>query len=89
MIQNETIQNNFIDRTQSDCNLLTTTSSVHWEWFYGWHPTFEVKYLRLLRVWSKKKNDTLSNFDIFQLRKYNFMQNLIFHDTATLTDKIF
>ena len=55
MIQNETIQNNFIDRTQSDCNLLTTTSSVHWEWFYGWHPTFEVKYLRLLRVWSKKK----------------------------------
>jgi len=41
MIQNETIQNNFIDRTQSDCNLLTTTSSVHWEWFYGWHPTFE------------------------------------------------
>ena len=48
-----------------------------------------IDYLRSIhRVWSKK-NDTLSKFDIFQLRKYNFMQNLIFHEAATLIDKIF
>ena len=40
------------------------------------------------RVWSKK-NETLSKSAIFQLRKYNFMQNLIFHELTTFTDKIF
>ena len=40
------------------------------------------------RVWSKK-NDTLSKIDIFQLRKCNFMQNLMFHEAAILTDEIF
>ena len=41
------------------------------------------------RVWSKKKNETLLKSAIFQLRKYNFMQNLIFHELTTFVDKIF
>ena len=40
------------------------------------------------RVWSKK-NETLLKSAIFQLRKYNFMQNLIFHELITFVDKIF
>ena len=40
------------------------------------------------RVWSKK-NETLPKSAIFQLKKYNFMQNLIFHELTTFIDKIF
>ena len=51
------------------------------------------KFKRLIRpfhgrVWSKK-NETLSKSAIFQLRKYNFKQNLIFHELTTFTNKIF
>ena len=45
------------------------------------------KYWRY-RVWSKKFV-TLSKFNIFCIQKYNFMQNLIFHEAATFTDRIF
>ena len=40
-----------------------------------------------IRVWSKK-NETLSKSAIFQVRKYNFMQNITFHELTTFTDKI-
>ena len=44
MMNNDSIQNSFIERTQQDCQLLSSTSSVHWEWFYGWKPAFDIYF---------------------------------------------
>merc|ERR1711936_369485 len=40
MMDDEVVQNSFIQSTQEDCRLLSTTSSVHWEWFFGWPQAF-------------------------------------------------
>ena len=40
-MQSEHVQDSFVESTQQDCLLLSTTGSVHWEWFYGWKAAFD------------------------------------------------
>jgi hypothetical protein len=40
MMKDEETQNSFVSSTQKDCQLLSATGSVHWEWFYGWLQAF-------------------------------------------------
>ena len=40
MMQDDSVRKSFVESTQEDCNLLTATGSVHWEWFYGWTSAF-------------------------------------------------
>ena len=39
-MKDEETQNSFVASTQKDCQLLSATGSVHWEWFYGWLQAF-------------------------------------------------
>ena len=41
MMNDDSVQNAFVERTQQDCLLLSSTGSVHWEWFYGWKAAFD------------------------------------------------
>ena len=39
-MKDEETPNSFVASTQKDCQLLSATGSVHWEWFYGWLQAF-------------------------------------------------
>ena len=40
MMQDDSVRKSYVESTQEDCNLLSATGSVHWEWFYGWTSAF-------------------------------------------------
>ena len=42
------MQSMFVKRTADDCQLLWATSSVHWEWFFGWESAFKTYFPRYL-----------------------------------------
>jgi len=73
-----TNKENFVQRTQQDCDLLMATGSVHWEWFYGWQQAFD----RYFPEYSKQPNSTLSCVRSFFGTDvpYNLPTNVIWTD---------
>ena len=73
-----TNKENFVKRTQQDCDLLMATGSVHWEWFYGWQQAFD----RYFPEYSKQPNSTLSCVRSFFGTDvpYNLPTNVIWTD---------
>ena len=43
-MMNGLVRDSFVEDTQEDCKRLVATSTVHWEWFYGWQQAFDTYF---------------------------------------------
>ena len=86
-MKDEETQNSFVASTQKDCQLLSATGSVHWEWFYGWLQAFGGYFPKYADQGEGKgtfKNIFLATYPIFLdlaaslLNRYSHMLELVF-----------
>ena len=76
-MMNGSVLNSFVERTQQDCQLLFTTGSVHWEWFYGWQQAFDDYFPEYLS--SQESQSCVKSFFGTDV-PYNLPTNVIWTD---------
>ena len=73
MMDNHT-QNSFMEDTNRDCEILSATGSVHWEWFYTWQKTFDTYFPKYVDT-----NSCITSFFATDV-PYNFPTNVVWDD---------
>ena len=80
-------QLSFRDSTNEDCDLLSATGTVHWEWFYGWHAAFAHYFPKYLQT-SENTNPCIRSFFATNV-PYNFPTDVVWGDFyRALDDKV-
>ena len=74
------MQEAFRDSTNQDCELLSATATVHWEWFYSWQATFDHYFPKYAGRDSCIKAFFSTNVP------YNFLTNIVWEDTFKVVD---
>ena len=81
----DTSQLSFRDSTNEDCDLLLSTGTVHWEWFYGWHAAFAHYFPKYLQT-----SDSCIRAFFATNVPYNFPTDVVWGDFyQALEDKLF
>ena len=81
----DTNQLSFRDSTNEDCDLLLSTGTVHWEWFYGWHSAFAHYFPKYLQT-----TDSCIRAFFATNVPYNFPTDVVWGDFyQALEDKLF
>ena len=81
----DTNQLSFRDSTNEDCDLLLSTGTVHWEWFYGWHAAFAHYFPKYLQT-----SDSCIRAFFATNVPYNFPTDVVWGDFyQALEDKLF
>ena len=71
----------FVEQTNQDCKLMSSTGSVHWEWFYGWQQAFDRYFPKYSVPDSCIKSFFSTNVP------YNFLTNVVWPDYFIALDE--
>ena len=81
-MMNGSVLDAFVERTNEDCRVMSSSATVHWEWFYGWQQAFD----RYFPQYSITDEACIKAFFATNV-PYNFLTNVVWPDYFIALDE--